>query len=142
MAFRTDNGKNRRLGKMSCAGRVNAGFTMIELMVVLAMVALLMTIALPRYFDGLQRTREAVLRQDLKNIREAIDHFHADRGQYPTDLAELVEKKYLRELPYDPITERNDTWIIVNPPDYSRKMLDIQSGAPGVSSYGSPYSSW
>lgn len=142
MAFRTGSGKKHHYCLMSRSGQVSTGFTMIELMVVLAMVALLMTIALPRYFDGLQRTREAVLRQDLKNIREAIDHFHADRGQYPTDLAELVEKKYLRELPYDPITERNDTWIIVNPPDYSRKMLDIQSGAPGVSSYGSPYSSW
>jgi general secretion pathway protein G len=119
------------------------GFTFVEVMVVLAIVALLLTIALPRYFSGLDRAKEAILHQDLMIMRDAIDHYHADKGYYPYSLDALVAEKYLRDIPADPITEQKDSWIIVPLPDYSIGVYDIQSGAEGMSSDGSSYySDW
>jgi len=118
------------------------GFTFVEVMVVLAIVALLLTIALPRYFSGLERAKEAILHQDLMTMRDAIDHYHTDKGSYPYSLEALVQEKYLRSIPVDPITELADTWISVPLPDYSIGVYDIKSGAEGVAIDGSAYIDW
>ncbi len=111
-------------------------------MIVMAMLALLLSIALPRYFAGLQRAKEAVLREDLATMRDAIGHYHADKGGYPPTLNALVEQKYLRALPVDPITEQVDSWIVVPPADNTLSIYDIHSGASGTATDGTPYSEW
>ena len=125
--------------------RPHRGFTLMELMVVMAIIASLLTLALPRYFHSVERSREAVLKQDLTIMRDAIDKFMADRGRYPLTLEELAEKRYLRKVPPDPITESATTWVTVPPPDsaVSREgVYDVRSGAPGNSLDGEPYESW
>jgi len=124
------------------ANRKQIGFTFVELMVVMAIMALLLSIALPRYFDGLKRAKEAILLDDLATMRQAIDHYHADKGIYPDSLDSLVTQRYIRSIPDDPITERSDTWQLVLPPDYSSHVYDIHSGSDELSSNGTPYSSW
>ncbi len=117
------------------------GFTLIELLVVMAIIALLLTLAAPRYFQSVQRSREAVLKEDLHLMRDAIDKHYADTGKYPANLEDLVTKKYLRRIPVDPITESATTWVLVDPPDKpgSRAVFDVRSGAPGKSLGGTPY---
>lgn len=118
------------------------GFTFIELAVVMAILSLLLSIALPRYFDGLKRAKEAVLHEDLATIRTAIDHYHADKGIYPATLDELVNSRYLRAIPVDPMTDRSDTWVISTPPDYSQRVYDLHSGSSEIASDGKPYNNW
>lgn len=119
------------------------GFTLIELLVVMAIVATLLTLVAPRYFQHLDHSKEVVLRQNLAQVRDAIDKFYADKGKFPDTLAELVEKRYLRSLPIDPITERNDTWTLV-PPQSGEPggLADIKSGAPGKASDGDSFAEW
>src|SRR5206468_8802306 len=93
------------------------GFTLIELLVVMAIIATLLTLAVPSYFRSLQRSREAVLKQDLATLRESIDKFYGDTGKYPQTLAVLVEKRYLRSIPVDPIAKTADKWMLVNSDD-------------------------
>jgi general secretion pathway protein G len=120
-----------------------AGFTLIELIVVMAIIALLLTIAVPRYWHSTDKAREAVLKQDLAQMRVAIDQYHADRGKYPERLEDLVDGKYLRAIPQDPITQSTSTWMIVPPPDAgSGTVYDIKSGAPGTALDGRSYSEW
>lgn len=112
-------------------------------MVVMAIIALLLSLALPRYFNHLENSRETILRQDLAVMRDAIDKFHGDRGRYPESLDELVNARYLRALPVDPLTERADTWQILAPEgDEAGAVYDIRSGAPGASRDGSAYADW
>lgn len=118
------------------------GFTFIELMVVMAVIATIIAIAMPRYFDGLQRTKETALKQNLKEMREAIDHYHADKGVYPATLQTMVAERYLRFIPDDPISETAETWQIISTPDNTNRVYDITSGAAGVDSNGVAYSSW
>jgi general secretion pathway protein G len=120
------------------------GFTLMELMVVMAIIASLLTLALPRYFHSVERSREAVLRQDLSIMRDAIDKFFADRGRYPATLEELAEQRYLRKVPPDPITESAGTWIVIAPPegDAQEGVYDVRSGAPGRSRDGEAYETW
>ncbi|GAB4556677.1 MAG: prepilin-type N-terminal cleavage/methylation domain-containing protein [Rhizobacter sp.] len=120
------------------------GFTLMELMVVMAIIASLMTLALPRYFNSVERSREAVLRQDLSVMRDAIDKFFADRGRYPNTLEELAERRYLRKVPVDPVTESATTWVVVAPPEGEARegVYDVRSGAPGRSLDGEAYESW
>jgi prepilin-type N-terminal cleavage/methylation domain-containing protein len=121
------------------------GFTLIELIVVMAIVALLTSLAAPRYFVSLERAREASLRSSLRTMREAIDHFAADRGRYPESVVELVRARYLRELPEDPITSRRDSWVpLAAPPDsaLSGQTADVRSGAAGRGRDGSLYADW
>ena len=119
------------------------GFTLIELLVVLAALALLLGLAVPRYVEHVDRTREAVLRTNLATLRDAIDKFNADRGRWPRDLAELVQERYLKALPPDPVTERSDTWVTIGPPQGATgQAADVRSGAAGVARDGSAYASW
>jgi general secretion pathway protein G len=119
-----------------------SAFTLIELTVVMAMIALILTIALPRYFDGLLRSKEAVLQEDLAVIRKAIDDYHADTNRYPNDLETLVNERYIQFIPTDPITERNDTWVLVRENDESYSLFDIHSGAKEMARNGTFYSEW
>jgi general secretion pathway protein G len=119
------------------------GFTLIELLVALAIIALLLSIAVPRYFGGLARADEAALREDLMLMRDAIDKHFADTGRYPAALGELVTKKYLRAIPPDPITQSTATWIQVPPADARLGgVFDVKSGAPGTGVDGKPYAQW
>jgi general secretion pathway protein G len=120
-----------------------AGFTLVELMVVMAIIAMLLAIAAPRYFHGVDKSREAVLRENLSLTRQALDKYFSDNGKYPDALEDLVSKKYLRSLPLDPVTDSSATWIII-PPDAAVKgaVFDIKSGAPGIGRDGSAYKDW
>jgi general secretion pathway protein G len=134
---------------MSQRQKGRRGFTLIELLVVMAIIALLLTLAAPRYFQSVQRSREAVLREDLHLMRDAIDKHYADTGKYPATLEDLVSKRYLRRVPVDPITESATTWVLVEPPDKpgaqggqaqgAPGVYDVRSGAQGKSLSGTPY---
>jgi general secretion pathway protein G len=120
------------------------GFTLIELLVVMSVIATLLTIAVPRYFQHLDRAREASLRESLAVMRDAVDKYRGDTGRYPETLEELVSKRYLRKVPPDPITESADSWVLVPPPEEpgQRRVWDIRSGAEGQGKDGSDYSTW
>ena len=121
----------------------NQGFTLVELLVVLAILAMLLTLAVPKYFNSLERAKEATLKQDLNTLRDSLDKYYADTGQYPNTLEDLVEKKYIRKLPFDPITESTATWILDAPePPIEGDIADIHSGALGVAKDGTQYSQW
>ena len=98
------------------APRATRGFTLIELVVVMSVIALLLTLAVPRYFQALENSRLQVQRQNLAAIRDAIDKYFGDQGLYPSELNDLVSKRYLREIPLDPVSETNQ-WVILPPPD-------------------------
>jgi general secretion pathway protein G len=119
------------------------GFTLIELLVVMSIIAVLLTIAVPRYFKTLEHSRETVLRQDLSVMREAIDKHYGDYGQYPDSLAALVERKYIRAVPVEPISKAPDAWKVVvsEDPDHPG-IRDVHSLAEGVGSDGRPYKEW
>ncbi len=125
------------------------GFTLIELLVVMTIIATLLTIAVPRYFDSIDRTKETALRQNLSTMRDAIDKFQGDTGLFPETLDQLVSKRYLRAIPVDPITESSTTWQIVPPPESSDSkdskktgVYDVKSGAPGKARDGSNFQEW
>jgi type II secretion system protein G len=121
------------------------GFTLIELIVVMAIVALLVSIAAPRYLQSLDRARETSLRSSLAVVRQAIDQFAADRGRYPDSLPELVDARYLRQLPEDPLTGQRDSWVLLAPPPdsaVSGEVWDLRSGAAGRSLDGVIYADW
>lgn len=102
---------------MARGGRCSAskGFTLIELLVVFVLIALLLTIAVPRYFHSMESAKEKVREQNLATLRDAIDKFKSDQGRYPGTLTELVQKQYLRQLPQDPVT-RSDKWAALPVP--------------------------
>jgi general secretion pathway protein G len=119
------------------------GFTLIELLVVMSIIAVLLTIAVPRYFKTLERSRETVLRQDLGVMREAIDKHLGDLGQYPDSLAALVERKYIRAVPADPFTKTAESWQVVVSDDADHPGIrDVHSGAEGNGSDGTPFKEW
>lgn len=117
------------------------GFTLVELLVVLAIIATLLALAAPRYFQHVERSKEAVLRENLATMRDAIDQYYADTGKWPEGITALVDKRYLRAVPTDPITERNDSWIEVSPIE-GNGVQDVRSGAEGKGLDGTPYSEW
>lgn len=124
--------------------RRQRAFTLIELVVVMAIVALLVSIAAPRYFRSVERAREGVLRENLALMRDAIDKFNTDNSHYPDTVEELAAKRYMRKIPDDPMTSSNSTWVIVAPPPTSglAGVYDIRSGAQGSGLDGTPYASW
>jgi len=122
------------------------GFTLIELLVVMAIIATLLTIALPRYLGSVERAKESTLKQSLAVVRDAIDKFYADQGRYPNELAELESRRYLRVVPVDPLTDSNSTWQIVAPPEGGGSkrghVYDVKSGSTARAADGTPVSNW
>lgn len=121
------------------------GFTLIELIVVLAIIALLASLVAPRYGHTVDNAREGALRTSLNVMRDAIDKFAADKNRYPDSLDELVGAGYLRRVPDDPLTGRKDSWQMLPPPQggvMPGRMADVRSGASGNAQDGSPYATW
>ena len=124
------------------------GFTLVELLVVLSLIALLAAMAMVQYKNAIRRSEESVLRTNLWRMRDAIDQYYADKGKYPSSLDSLVSDGYLRAVPDDPITKSRDTWETVpaepdpNNPSADPGIYNIKSGAQGTALDGSPYSDW
>ena len=128
--------------------RREAGFTIIELLVVLALISILATMGMAQYRNGQIHAREAVLKTDLFDLRDAIDQYYADKGMYPTTLDALVTDGYIRKIPVDPITNAADTWQTVqsepdpNNPTASVGVYDVKSGSEQTALDGTPYNNW
>jgi general secretion pathway protein G len=119
------------------------GFTLIELLVVLTIMATLLSIVAPRYTESVGRAKEATLKTNLRILRESIDKYRADTGKLPDALTKLVDARYIQAVPVDPITDRNDTWLIVPHPDGSTPgVYDVHSAAEGEGRDGKPFSQW
>ena len=120
-----------------------SGFTLIELLVVMSIIALLASLAVPRYFGSVEKSKNAVLKENLTLMREALDKYYGDNDKYPAVLDELVSRKYLRNIPRDPMTESATTWIIVPPEDPEKGgVFDVHSGYDGKTDDGTPYKEW
>lgn len=116
---------------------VKRGFTLIELLVALTIIALLLSLVVPRFFGGLNRADEAALKENLYLMRDAIDKYFADTGRYPNSLDDLAAKKYLRSVPMDPFTRSQTSWVLIPPADPQLgTVYDVKSGAKG------PYEQW
>ena len=119
----------------------SGGFTLIELLVVFTILAILLTLAVPRYFGSVDKSKEAVLRENLVQMRDAISRYYADKGKYPESLDTLASDKYLRRVPLDPITESDKTWVVIQPSDAQKGgVYDVKSGAPGKTRDGHEFS--
>jgi general secretion pathway protein G len=119
------------------------GFTLVELLVVMAILALLLAIAVPRYMNSVEKSREAVLRANLALTRQMLDKYFEDNGRYPDGLDHLVRQQYLRAIPQDPITGSSATWVVVAPPEpVQGAVFDVHSGAPGNALDGTAYGDW
>jgi general secretion pathway protein G len=110
-------------------------------MIVVSIIGILATIAVPSYRQSVIKAREAVLRQDLFTMRDLLDQYRADRGKYPASLKELVTATYLRAVPVDPITQSADTWQEITD-ETEGGIFDVHSGADLVASDGRPYNQW
>ena len=127
---------------MAWMRRRTAAFTLIELLVVIAIIATLLAIAVPRYFNSLDRAKEAVLKENLALMRDALQKYYSDKGKYPETLDELERDKYLRRIPLDPITGTAASWVGVPAAEPEKGVADVRSGAPGKTSEGTEYSEW
>ena len=128
--------------------RTQGGWTLIELLVVMALIAVLASLALVQYRNSIQASKEAVLKADLFHMRDAIDQYYADKGNYPASLQALVSDGYLRSVPIDPITRSADSWATTpaeldpNSTNASPGIYDVKSGADGTSLDGTRYADW
>ncbi len=131
----------------SPSARLARGFTIIELMIVMMIIAILVGVAALSYDKTVHQARETVLKQDLQTMRQAIDHYTLDKQQAPQSLDDLVDAKYLREIPMDPISHQKD-WVthfgdtVMTPEQTSGGIDDVHSGSDQVGSNGQPYSTW
>ena len=132
---------------VSARHRLQRGFTLIELMIVIAIIVILVGMAAGIYTKTVQHARESVLKKDLQTMREAIDNYTLDKQQAPQSLQDLVDAKYLRQVPVDPINQQND-WVphygdsVLSPDQTSTGMDDVHSGSDQISSDGTAYSTW
>lgn len=135
--------------------RSQQGFTLLELLVVMAIIGILAAVAVPALRDSPQRAREAALREDLFAMRSVIDQYHGDKGNYPADLQTLVTDGYLRKIPFDPMTKSAETWVLAfeeapasdsGTPDPAAPtapgIIDVHSGSPGKGLDGTLYKDW
>jgi len=116
-----------------------------ELLIVLVLIGLLAGLAAPVVTGSIQNARESTLKESLHNMRKAIDDYYADTGSYPDTLEALVQKRYLRKLPLDPITDRKDSWVLVREEREGQGgggIMDVRSGAEGDASDGKPFKEW
>lgn len=123
----------------------NKGFTLIEILIVFTLMALLASIAIPNYQRSVVKAREATLKEDLFQMRDAIDQYYADMGSYPSDLTDLTTKKYLRKIPVDPFTQSSDDWYLeydLSDPESEGGITDVSSGNDDTALDGSSYSEW
>lgn len=122
------------------------GFTLMELLIVLVLIGILASLAAPVVTGSIQTARESVLKESLHNMRKAIDDYYADTGNYPDALEVLVQKRYLRKLPLDPVTDRKDSWILVREEREGQSagggIMDVRSGAEGNGGDGKPFREW
>ena len=124
------------------------GFTLMELLIVITLIVILAGIAISSYSTSVRRAKEAVLRENLFRMNDALDQYMADKGKWPPDLSALVTENYLRQIPKDPITDSTDTWQTqMSEPDPSNPdevpgISGVKSGAPGTSLEGTNYSDW
>jgi general secretion pathway protein G len=132
----------------SARARVQAGFTLVELLIVMTIIAILMAIAIPRYQASVKSAREASLHEDLQVMRQAIDTYTMDKQKAPQSLDDLVQAGYLRSVPNDPMTRQNSTWqtttddTLMSPDQTDPGITDVHSGSTEAASDGSQYSSW
>ena len=125
-----------------------SGFTLVELLIVMALISILATMAVVQYRNGVRRAEESVLKTDLFRMRDAIDQYYADKNKYPASLEALVSDGYLRRVPEDPITHAVDTWVTVaaeadpSNPTAEAGIYDVKSGATGTALDGSNYADW
>jgi len=119
------------------------GFTLIELLVVMAVIGTLLALVAPHYMGSVDKAREVVLQENLATLRSTIDKYYGDTGRYPESLEALVEGRYLRVVPEDPVTGSPSTWILVAPPKGLKgAVFDVKSGASGMSRDGKSYAQW
>ncbi|MCD9026850.1 type II secretion system GspH family protein [Luteimonas sp. BDR2-5] len=120
---------------------LTGGFSLIELIVVVAIVSVLLLVAYPRYQSSVDRAEYVALLGNLQQFRKTIDHYYEDKGRYPDSLERLVQENYLRSVPVDPITGSSGTWILMRGTGIDTSgIVDVRSGAHGVSWSGVPYS--
>jgi general secretion pathway protein G len=131
--------RNIRIGK--AGGGNSQGFTLIELMIVVSIIGILATIAVPSYQSSVIKARETVLRQDLFTLRDLLDQHRADQGKYPPSLGALVAAGYLRVLPKDPFTQSSDSWQAITEPTEGG-IFDVYSGSDLVGTNGTAYNQW
>jgi general secretion pathway protein G len=136
------------IGNVRLRANASGGFTMVELLIVMALIVILASVGMTQYKNSVTRTQEAVLREDLFRMRDALDQYYADKNKWPADLAELVSEGYIREIPDDPITKSKDTWQTEtaepdpNNPASTGGIKNVKSGSAGTGLDGKAYSEY
>lgn len=120
----------------------DSGFTIIEIMIVLALIGILLAIAQPQFREYTVKAREAVLKENLFTFRDVIDQYYTDKGKYPAALQDLVDNKYIRNMPIDPFTRSSETWVEIPSEEEEGGIYDVHSGSDLIALDGTPYNEW